>query len=108
MGQQNDSSLIDLEAKVHSLKDIALGINREAQESNSILGGMSTMFDQTGSMMKNTASKLKHMVEKKSGKHMLYLTLFIVGLFMLLWFLGKAGRGSNLDNMVIDQKTSTP
>jgi hypothetical protein len=100
---QNDGLIDDLEANVHSLKEISLGIGREASESNAILNGLTNVFDKTGSLLKSTQKKLRVMMDKKEGRSMLYLVAFVVGLFFVMYFLAKTGRSKAVNTTVYTQ-----
>merc|ERR1719191_2008275 len=100
MEQQNDQHIEDLEAKVSALKDITMGIGREVSDSNKLLDGMSLDFDKAGAMLKGTVQHLKVMMQNKSGKHMWYMALFVVLLFLFMWF--AVGKGSRSSSSSID------
>ncbi|EER15808.1 Protein transport protein bet1, putative, partial [Perkinsus marinus ATCC 50983] len=82
--QQNDEYLDELDARVRAVKEVAHGIGREARESNNILNGMGGQFDKAGDMLKGTMAKLQNMMDSGSGRAMIYLALFVVGMFMLM------------------------
>ena len=90
---QNDALVHDLEAKVHTLKELSLGIGKEASDSNSLLAGMSSVFDNTTSMLKATGSKLRTMMDKKQGRAIIHLVLFIVAGLVFMYVLAKLGGG---------------
>merc|ERR1719160_2007276 len=108
MEQQNDQHIEDLEAKVSALKDITMGINREVNDSNRLLDGMSLDFDKAGALLKGTVQHLKVMMQNRSGKHMWYMAAFVVFLFICMWFISK-GRGSKPAPSinVVEQNTSS-
>jgi len=87
MEAENDEHILDLEAKVHGLKDISLKLREETQESNTLLGNMSTQFDKVGGMLSGTMSRLKTLTGGASSRHIWYMMLFVVGIFFVMYVL---------------------
>eukprot|EP01053_Blabericola_migrator_P002927 Blabericola_migrator_1__2926@NODE_1841_length_3692_cov_288_665655_g1178_i0_p3_GENE_NODE_1841_length_3692_cov_288_665655_g1178_i0NODE_1841_length_3692_cov_288_665655_g1178_i0_p3_ORF_typecomplete_len128_score10_56DUF1664/PF07889_12/0_14_NODE_1841_length_3692_cov_288_665655_g1178_i029385 len=54
----NDTKIKDLEAQVGELKDISLRMRDEVQDSNNMLGGLTTQFDRVGGMVKVSLRRL--------------------------------------------------
>ncbi|CAJ1361840.1 unnamed protein product [Effrenium voratum] len=89
MERQNDQTIEDLEGKVGQLKDITRSIGSSIKESNGLLDQMGIDFDKAAGLLKGTLGHLKGMMANKSSKHMIYMVLFVLCLFMLMYFLRK-------------------
>lgn len=63
----NDNKIQDLEARVGELKDVSLKLRDEVQESNTLLGGMTTQFDRVGGMLKMSLRRLNILGSFKVG-----------------------------------------
>eukprot|EP00386_Alphamonas_edax_P007663 GDKI01025489.1.p1 GENE.GDKI01025489.1~~GDKI01025489.1.p1 ORF type:complete len:167 (-),score=42.34 GDKI01025489.1:276-776(-) len=100
MEADNDKLVDDLEAKVGQLKEISLGIRKEAQVSNSILDDMSNQFSKVKDMLGGTMKRLGQIMDQKGGKHMWYMVLFVLFVFFLMYMLyGSAKRGHKIVTM---------
>ncbi|CAE7556730.1 BET12 [Symbiodinium sp. CCMP2456] len=95
MERQNDEAIEDLEAKVGQLKDITRNIGSSIKDSNSLLDQMGIDFDKAAGLLKGTLGNLKGMMANKSSKHMIYMVLFVVCLFLLMYFLRKMSFGGS-------------
>eukprot|EP00916_Digyalum_oweni_P019524 GHVL01032484.1.p1 GENE.GHVL01032484.1~~GHVL01032484.1.p1 ORF type:complete len:158 (-),score=21.58 GHVL01032484.1:468-941(-) len=87
MEEQNDQYIAELQGKVSMLKDVALGISKEAEESNNILNSMSTQFDTVKDMLGGTMKKLGNMMRRNGGVHMWAMAAFVIFMFILMYFL---------------------
>eukprot|EP01067_Filipodium_phascolosomae_P004863 Filipodium_phascolosomae@DN283_c0_g1_i1.p1 len=90
--QQNDESINELETKVSSLKHIAMGISREAKDSNNLLDSMGGQFDHARSLLANTLKRLNVLVTKAGPGHMWIIALFVIVLFLIMYYLYKFSR----------------
>ncbi|CAE6949899.1 BET12 [Symbiodinium sp. CCMP2592] len=95
MERQNDEAIEDLEAKVGQLKDVTRNIGSSIKDSNSLLDQMGIDFDKAAGLLKGTLGNLKGMMANKSSKHMIYMVLFVVCLFLLMYFLRKMSFGGS-------------
>ena len=48
-------------------------------------------FDNTGNLLGNTLKKMEKMLQSGSGKHMMYLAIFVVFIFFLIYVTMKRG-----------------
>ena len=85
--EQNDREIDSLGSKISSLKHIAIDIGREVQHHNSILEGMDSQMGSVGNLMGGALTKLNDMMKAGGSKHMCYLIMLIVGMFMFLYLL---------------------
>jgi len=93
MEAENDLHILDLEAKVHGLKDISLKLRQETLESNTILGKMSLQFDNVGGVLAGTMSSIKALSSSASGRHIWLMMLFVVCVFFVMYVLfGRSKR----------------
>eukprot|EP01066_Platyproteum_vivax_P007189 Platyproteum_vivax@DN274_c0_g1_i1.p2 len=84
--EQNEQYINDLEGKVSSLKNIALGISKEAKESNSLLDSMSGQFDNVKTSLGNTMKQLGNLMQRNGGLHMWAMAGFVVFVFLVMYF----------------------
>lgn len=83
----NDNKIQDLEARVGELKDVSLKLRDEVQESNTLLGGMTTQFDRVGGMLKMSLRRLNILGSFKTSKHLWCLAFFIAVVLAVLYVL---------------------
>ena len=85
--QQNNKEIDSLGNKVNSLKHIALDIGKEVDQHNNLLDGMDSQMGSVGQLMGSALDKIGEMMQAGGSKHMCYLILLIVCLFLFLYFL---------------------
>eukprot|EP00514_Thraustochytrium_sp_LLF1b_P002420 CAMPEP_0184513008 /NCGR_PEP_ID=MMETSP0198_2-20121128/3196_1 /TAXON_ID=1112570 /ORGANISM="Thraustochytrium sp., Strain LLF1b" /LENGTH=113 /DNA_ID=CAMNT_0026903093 /DNA_START=354 /DNA_END=695 /DNA_ORIENTATION=- len=83
--EQNDRQTAVLGDQVSRLKELSLQINGEVNAQNDFLDGMGNTFGATGQLMSGTLKKLQKMIDTGGSKHMCYLILFVVGLFLFMY-----------------------
>jgi blocked-early-in-transport protein 1 len=83
--EENNRQTAVLGEQVGRLKELSLLINTEVNQQNDLLDGMGSSFGQTGQLMAGTLKKLQHMIDTGGSKHMCYLVLFIVCLFLFMY-----------------------
>mmetsp|Transcript_28402 Transcript_28402/g.90883 ORF Transcript_28402/g.90883 Transcript_28402/m.90883 type:complete len:123 (+) Transcript_28402:247-615(+) len=101
-GQQDTSqNLMELENnrrigllgdQVAQLKAISLDIHDEVEAQTGLLENMDQQFGNTGDMLNKTMEKLAVMLKTGNKKHMLYLIAFVVGTFLIIWFMMKTRK----------------
>jgi len=69
------------------LKHVALNIGAEVDRHNKQLDDMSGQMGGVGELMGGVLKKLDTMLNTGGSKHMCYLILFIILLFLALYFL---------------------
>ncbi len=83
--EENNRQSAVLGEQVGRLKELSLLINSEVNQQNDLLDGMGSSFGKTGQLMAGTLKKLQHMIDTGGSKHMCYLVLFIVCLFLFMY-----------------------
>eukprot|EP00434_Breviolum_minutum_P019399 symbB.v1.2.017105.t1/scaffold1326.1/size125234/6 len=106
MERQNDAAIEDLESKVGQLKEVTRSIGSSIKDSNSLLDQMGIDFDKAASLLKGTLGHLKGMMANKSSKHMIYMVIFVLVLFMLMYFLRKLSFGSTGTSIQLKENIS--
>ncbi|RMX62298.1 hypothetical protein DD238_008376 [Peronospora effusa] len=84
--EQNDEQISHLSLQITQLKQLSGSIHSEVVDQNRFLDGMGTEFDNTEGLLGGTMKRLGVMMEQGGSKHMLYLILFVVLVFLLLYF----------------------
>ena len=85
--KQNEEQISALSTKIADLKRITIDIHQEVNSQNKLLEGMESQFDSTGGVLQGTMKKLGGLLEVKDSKHMCYLSVFIVFLFLLIYYI---------------------
>ncbi|PHJ21029.1 transmembrane protein [Cystoisospora suis] len=91
MEEENDACIVDLEAKVQSLKHLSLAMRDEVQESNSLLEGMAGGLDGVRTSIRTSIKRMENLWHQGGGWSTCYLALFVIFIFVLFYFLyGKS------------------
>jgi len=83
--EQNNQMTDHLGSQVSRLKELSVLISDEVNEQNSLLANMGNSFQSTGALMSGTLGKLQRMIDSGGSKHMCYLIMFVVGMFLFLY-----------------------
>ncbi|CAH0477726.1 unnamed protein product [Peronospora belbahrii] len=84
--EQNDEQISHLSLQITQLKQLSGNIHSEVVDQNRFLDGMGKEFDNTEGLLGGTMKRLGVMMEQGGSKHMLYLILFVIMVFLLLYF----------------------
>ncbi|KAG2789136.1 hypothetical protein PC116_g7614 [Phytophthora cactorum] len=84
--EQNDEQISHLSLQITQLKQLSGNIHAEVVDQNRFLDGMGKEFDNTEGLLGGTMKRLGVMMEQGGSKHMLYLIMFVVVVFVLLYF----------------------
>jgi len=85
MQHENDAQIGMLLGKVSQLKEYTIQIGNQVRDDNKMLDGLDNDFDSAGSLLSGTMKRLGTMVNSKDSRHMLYLALFVVFVFMVMY-----------------------
>ena len=85
--EQNDRHIEDLEAKVHSLREISLGISGAVRESRGVLSGMGDSMDTASRLVKGTTAKVLRLIDQNGGGYCCTMVFIFLGAFFLIWLL---------------------
>lgn len=84
--RENDKYLSDLQSQVAGLKSLTIDIEAEVTSQNQFLSNeMESKFGGATELLNLTMNKLGVMIQTGS-RHMWYLALFIIFIFILLWW----------------------
>mmetsp|Transcript_14458 Transcript_14458/g.37438 ORF Transcript_14458/g.37438 Transcript_14458/m.37438 type:complete len:127 (+) Transcript_14458:300-680(+) len=75
--------------QVSALKEMTIQIGNHVKEDINMLDGMGSDFDRTGGLLRGTMSRLDALVQTKDGRHMIYLALFVIGVFIVLYVFSR-------------------
>ena len=92
MEQENDRHWGELGEQVELLKSLSQDINQEVSSQNDFLKGMGDSFGSASSFFGATMSKLSLMTSTSSSRHMYYLAVFIVFVFLVIYFMMTRGK----------------
>ena len=87
--EQNNREIAALSEKVSYMKNLAGDIEAAIQEDHSLLNQTGSTFDKVSIMMRGTLGNVNKMLATGGSKHMCYLIMFIVALFLGLYWLMK-------------------
>lgn len=89
MQESNDRDIAQLADKVNLMRNIAFDLEQQLQEDHTLLNHTGSNMDRVSQMMKTTLGNVNQMLNTGGSKHMCYLILFIVLLFLGLYTLMK-------------------
>ncbi|GAM27779.1 hypothetical protein SAMD00019534_109550, partial [Acytostelium subglobosum LB1] len=90
--QRNDEQGQMLKEKTEVLKRISIDIESQVRESNSLLDDLNGDLSNAQALLSNTMKKLTHLAQTATSRHMMYLILFVVFVFLLLYYIISWGR----------------
>mmetsp|Transcript_24288 Transcript_24288/g.75909 ORF Transcript_24288/g.75909 Transcript_24288/m.75909 type:complete len:128 (+) Transcript_24288:24-407(+) len=99
MERQNDEHLDALSEQVAMLKNLTMEIDGEVKEQNTFLDQMGLGFAGAGEALSGTMQALDAMSKRAGGKFALFITLTIVGVFLLVWSVAKRARDPNQESV---------
>eukprot|EP00474_Spongospora_subterranea_P009592 CRZ10050.1 hypothetical protein [Spongospora subterranea] len=83
---ENDELVGNLNLKLDQLKHVTVELGRETREQNQMLEGLNSSMSDASSLLSSTVKKLGDMVSKTSNRHLWYLALFILFVFLVIYF----------------------
>lgn len=89
MQESNDRDISQLSDKVQHMRNIAFDLEQQLQEDHALLNQTGSNMDRVSQMMRTTLGNVTQMLNTGGSKHMCYLILFIVCLFLGLYSLMK-------------------
>eukprot|EP01132_Coremiostelium_polycephalum_P009939 gene9939-12187_t len=92
---QNDRLYTDISERANVLHSIALEIEGQVRESNSILDTLERGITGAQLTLSSSMSKLKDLSKTATSRHMLYLILFVLFVFFLLYMIVTYSRKPN-------------
>lgn len=86
----NDAQVNLLAGKVGQLKELSIAIGSHVREDNKLLGEIDNSFDTTGGLLGGTMKRLGNLTSSNDNRHMLYLVVFVVFVFLLVYKLTRS------------------
>merc|ERR1712004_738551 len=88
LAQENQLLTENLSSKVSHLKSLAFDMEEDAYASNRFIDGMNDDFSSSQGLLSGSMTRMSNMIStgKANRKLMCYIVLFLVGLFVLLYY----------------------
>uniref|UniRef100_A0A7S3K229 t-SNARE coiled-coil homology domain-containing protein n=1 Tax=Aureoumbra lagunensis TaxID=44058 RepID=A0A7S3K229_9STRA len=87
--RENDDRLVSLQSSVANLKSVTLDIESAVRDHNTMLDDMGKDYSNAGELLKKTMNRLGVMLQSGGSRHMCYLMVFIIFVFLALWWFVK-------------------
>ncbi|KAM3571943.1 hypothetical protein VYU27_006039 [Nannochloropsis oceanica] len=84
---ENNRRIADLAGQVSMLKELTIDIGTEVRSQNTLLDDMGNGFSRTDGLMGSTMRRLNKMLTTSSSRHMLWLVVFIVFVFIFVYYI---------------------
>jgi len=88
--RQNERKIEELTKSVKNIKKISEDIESGIQESNQLLDTLDNELFSVQGILKATTKKLDQISKQSGSRHMCYLFLFVIFVFVLLYFMIRA------------------
>lgn len=85
MENENDAQIAALLGKVSQVKELSIQIGSHVRDDNRMLDGLGSQFDTSGSLLDGTVKRLSALANSKDSRHMLYLAVFVVAVFLFIY-----------------------
>jgi len=85
--KDNDQGLDQLASVSGRVLEIARDIESGIKTSNDLLVSTDSAFDQVQGVLKGSMKKLNSITEQAGSRHMCYLILFVVFVFLVVYFI---------------------
>lgn len=86
--RENDDLADALSSKVSQLKQLTINIGSELKSSNEYLDSeFSGTLDQIQGNLKSSINQLMHTINTGGSKHMCYILIFVLLIFLFIWYL---------------------
>jgi len=82
----NDRKLHNLAPKIQSLRQISEQIEIQVRDSNRLLDDLDSGMGNVQNFLKNTIGMVGKLKDGASSKHLMYLVLFVVAVFLFLYY----------------------
>ena len=92
--RHNDNQAAELLSKVGMLKTHAINIDGEIRDQNALLDRMGDQFYNSNSLLSQTSQRLGSMLAQGGTRYMCTLTLFVVFIVLVVYYLVRAGFAS--------------
>ena len=90
MEESNNNEIDELSSRIDAMKSLVINIDEALEQDKQVVDGLSLSLNNVAAMMTNTMGSLQNMIETGGSRHMMYLVLFVVGLFVVLYYLMSA------------------
>lgn len=87
--EENERSAEELKQKIGALKSLTIDIGHEVRYQDKLLRGIDDDMDRTHGFLSNTMGRVVRLGKNTSSRHMCYMLLFIVFVFLLLYVVIK-------------------
>ena len=91
--KENDESLRELQGRVSAIHQVSLLIRDSVHDSLQDVDGLDSDMGSAGLSLAGARRQLQRLFTTGDTKHMLYLVLFVFGVFFVLYIVLKLTRG---------------
>jgi len=85
--KDNDQKIVELTQTVQKIKQISIDIEVGIEQSNKILDSLDSDMSGVQGLLSSSLQRLAKLTEQSGSRHMCYLILFCIFVFILLYFL---------------------
>ncbi|XP_067647349.1 BET1 homolog [Eurosta solidaginis] len=86
---ENERAAEELKHKIGALKSLTIDIGNEVRYQDKLLRGIDDDMDRTGGFLGNTMARVVRLGKHSGGRHMCYIFLFILFVFLILYVVIK-------------------
>lgn len=87
--EENERVAEELKHKIGALKSLTIDIGNEVRYQDKLLRGIDDDMDRTGGFLGNTMARVIRLGKHSGGRHMCYMLLFILFVFLILYVVIK-------------------
>ncbi|XP_036216490.1 BET1 homolog [Bactrocera oleae] len=87
--EENERAAEELKHKIGALKSLTIDIGNEVRYQDKLLRGIDDDMDRTGGFLGNTMARVVRLGKHSGGRHMCYMFLFILFVFLILYVVIK-------------------
>ena len=87
--EENERAAEELKHKIGALKSLTIDIGNEVRYQDKLLRGIDDDMDRTGGFLGNTMARVIRLGKHGGSKHMCYMILFILFVFLVLYLVIK-------------------
>ncbi|XP_073843172.1 blocked early in transport 1 [Musca autumnalis] len=87
--EENERAAEELKQKIGALKSLTIDIGNEVRYQDKLLRGIDDDMDRTQGFLGNTMNRVVRLAKNGGSRHMCYMFLFVLFVFLLLYVVLK-------------------
>ena len=87
--EENEHAAEELKQKIGALKSLTIDIGNEVRYQDKLLRGIDDDIDRTGGFLGTTMTRVVRLGKHTGSRHMCYMLLFVLFVFLLLYIILK-------------------